>query len=157
MATHERNTKVGSKKRRSKRFKSEECNLVKDAAHCVALLEIDFYALPTGEIFLSDLLRSGWNGLVTFEYNVNGVRCGGFVSNWQVDSCIQCVIRLEFLFFSFLSFSFFIYALRCIFFSFPPKEFWREIHVNFYDRYGIILVTYSKAIIDYYKFKSDIK
>lgn len=81
VGTHERNTKVGSKKRRSKRFKFEECNLVKDAAHCVALLEIDFYALPTGEIFLFDLLRSGWNGLVTFEYNVNGVRCGGFVSN----------------------------------------------------------------------------
>lgn len=147
------------KKRISRRFKSEECNLVKDTAHCVALLEIDFYALPTGEIFLSD--GCGWDGMDLWRslYHVNGVRCGEFrvkLTSRFVYS--MRVIHLEFLsFFFFLFFILFYLCASLHFFSFSRREFWREIRVNFYAMIDFMLlyyVTYSKAIIDNYIFKS---
>lgn len=134
------------KKRISRRFKSEECNLVKDTAHCVALLEIDFYALPTGEIFLSD--GCGWDGMDLWRslYHVNGVRCGEFrvkLTSRFVYS--MRVIRLEFLsFFFFLFFILFYLCASLHFFSFSRREFWREIRVNFYATIDFMLLYLSR-------------
>lgn len=147
------------KKRISRRFKSEECNLVKDTAHCVALLEIDFYALPTGEIFLSD--GCGWDGMDLWRslYHVNGVRCGEFrvkLTSRFVYS--MRVIRLEFLSFFFFLVFYFILFMRfvALFFLFSKRILTRDsCKFLCHDRfYAIILVTYSKAIIDNYIFKS---
>lgn len=144
--THVADSRWFEKKRRSRRFKSEECNLVKDTAHCVALLEIDFYALPTGEIFLSD--GCGWDGMDLWRslYHVNGVRCGEFrvkLTSRFVYS--MRVIRLEFLsFFFFLFFILFYLCASLHFFSFSRREFWREIRVNFYATIDFMLLYLSR-------------
>lgn len=157
--THVAGSRWFEKKRRSRRFKSEECNLVKDTAHCVALLEIDFYALPTGEIFLSD--GCGWDGMDLWRslYHVNGVRCGEFrvkLTSRFVYS--MRVIRLEFLSFFFFLVFYFILFMRfvALFFLFSKRILTRDsCKFLCHDRfYAIILVTYSKAIIDNYIFKS---
>lgn len=138
------------KKRISRRFKSEECNLVKDTAHCVALLEIDFYALPTGEIFLSD--GCGWDGMDLWRslYHVNGVRCGEFrvkLTSRFVYS--MRVIRLEFLSFFFFLVFYFILFMRfvALFFLFSKRILTRDsCKFLCHDRfYAIILCHVFKS------------
>lgn len=148
--THVADSRWFEKKRRSRRFKSEECNLVKDTAHCVALLEIDFYALPTGEIFLSD--GCGWDGMDLWRslYHVNGVRCGEFrvkLTSRFVYS--MRVIRLEFLSFFFFLVFYFILFMRfvALFFLFSKRILTRDsCKFLCHDRfYAIILCHVFKS------------
>lgn len=148
--THVAGSRWFEKKRRSRRFKSEECNLVKDTAHCVALLEIDFYALPTGEIFLSD--GCGWDGMDLWRslYHVNGARCGEFrvkLTSRFVYS--MRVIRLEFLSFFFFLVFYFILFMRfvALFFLFSKRILTRDsCKFLCHDRfYAIILCHVFKS------------